>query len=53
MANLQNVVPSSNNQFPYANIVKNGGNIQKITDKVLTEAKITSGNEMNVIISGS
>ena len=35
----------------YANIVKNGGSIQIITDKVLTEAKIRSSKEMNVIIS--
>jgi hypothetical protein len=32
--------------------VKNVGSIQKITDKVLTEAKIRSGKEMHVIISG-
>jgi len=51
MGNLQNIVPLSENQLSYANIVKYGRSIQKITDKVFTEAKIRSGKEMNVIIS--
>jgi len=40
LQNLQNIIPSSDNvnQLSYANIVKNGGSIQKITDKVITEA---------------
>ena len=47
LQNLQNIVPSSDNvnQLSYAYIVKNGGSIQKITDKVITEAKIRSCKE--------
>ena len=53
MANLRNIVPSSDNQLSCANIVKNDGSIQKITDKILTEAEIRSDRkEINVIISG-
>ena len=53
---LQNDTSNSNpdvgDPLSYANIVKNGGSIQKITDKVLSEAKIRSLKEMNVIITG-
>ena len=54
LQNLQNIIPSSDNvnQLSYANIVKNGGSIQKNTDKVITESKIRSCKEMNIIISG-
>jgi hypothetical protein len=45
-------VGNTNNSLSYADIVKNGGGIQKLTDKVLNEAKIRNLKEVNVIITG-
>jgi hypothetical protein len=52
--NLQSVISSKGTEDPgsYANIVRNGNGIQKITEKVIAESKIRSVKELNIIITG-